>query len=89
MSSIIPQSEMQSALRQRPWHTPNMSNPSTYPYSLEITPAEKPTGHFKFAIRHHGKLLQRSDRPYDGEREARKRGLAEIEKLLHGVTDRR
>jgi hypothetical protein len=69
--------------------TLRMSDSSTHPYTLEVAPAPKPARHFHFEIRQHGKLLQRSDRPYGGEHEARKRGLAEIEKLLHGVTDRR
>jgi hypothetical protein len=65
-----------------------MSDNQTYPYTLEITPATKPAGHFQWAIRRHGKLLQRSDRPSVTEAEARKRGRAQIEKLLHGGDDR-
>ena len=66
-----------------------MTNQATYPYTLEVGPAKRPAGHFLFAIRHQGKLLQRSDRSYPTEEEAQKRGLAEIEKLLHGVGERR
>ena len=66
-----------------------MNDQATYPYTLEVTAAPRPAGHFQFAIRQHGKLLQRSDRPYPNQGEAQKRGLAEIEKLLHGVGERR
>lgn len=65
-----------------------MTDQATHPYTLEIMPADKP-GHFHFAIRRQRKMLQRSDRAYFGEDEARKRGLAEIEKLLHGADERR
>jgi hypothetical protein len=66
-----------------------MSDQAPYPYILEIISAKKPAGHFQFAIRKHGKMLQRSDRAYPTEEEAHKRGLAEIEKQLHGTGDRR
>lgn len=66
-----------------------MSDQLTYPYTLEVMPASKPAGHFDWVIRRHGKLVQRSDRAYGEESDARKRGLNEIEKLLHGVSDRR
>jgi hypothetical protein len=60
-------------------------NDNTHPYTLEVIPAEKPAGHFHWVIRKHGKLLQRSDRPSVTEAEARKRGMAEIEKMLHAA----
>jgi hypothetical protein len=66
-----------------------MSDKATYPYTLEVIPAPKPAGHYQWAIRRRGKLVQRSDRAYGGEYDARKRGLAEIEKLLLGIDDRR
>jgi hypothetical protein len=56
-----------------------MSN-DTYPYTLDIIPSAKPAGHFDWAIRKHGKLVQRSDRAQPTEDAARKRGLAEIER---------
>ena len=56
----------------------------TYPYSLEITPTERPEGHFLWAIRDRGKLIQRSDRAFANEQAARKRGEAELERLLSG-----
>ena len=66
-----------------------MTDQETYPYTLEVTPAVKLTGHFNYAIRRHGKMVQRSDRAYAGEDKARERGLAAIEKLLLGIDDRR
>jgi len=62
---------------------------TTYPYTLEVTPAIKPSGHFSFAIRRKGKMVQRSDRAYPGEDKARERGLNAIDKLLLGIDDRR
>jgi hypothetical protein len=66
-----------------------MSDKATYPYTLDVTPAQKPAGHFHWAIRRNGKLVQRSDRAYVGESSARERGLTEIQKLLHGADERR
>jgi hypothetical protein len=66
-----------------------MSDDQTYPYTLEVTPSEKPAGHFRWAIRQHGKLLQRSDRSHPSEEAARKNGLAEIERKLRGGDERR
>ena len=62
---------------------------TSYPYTLEVTPAVKPSGHFNFAIRRKGKMVQRSDRAYPGEDKARERGLNAIERLLLGIDDRR
>ncbi len=61
-----------------------MSTDTTYPYSLEISPSERPDGHFFWSIRERGKLLQRSDRAFATEQIARKRGEAELERLLSG-----
>ena len=35
---------------------------ATYPYTLTISPSERLTGHFEWAIRRHGRLVERSDR---------------------------
>ncbi len=66
-----------------------MSDQATYPYTLDIIATQKPLGYFQWAIRNRGKLVQRSDRAYAGEDEARQRGLTAIEKLRHGLDDRR
>lgn len=52
----------------------------TYPYTLEVIPSPRLAGHFDWAIRKHGKLVQRSDRSQTSEAAARKSGLAEIER---------
>jgi hypothetical protein len=59
-------------------------NDNIHPYTLEVSAAPKPAGHFHWAIRKNGKLLQRSDRPQASESDARKRGMAEIEKIFRG-----
>jgi len=66
-----------------------MNNEQTYPYSLEVSPCEKPAGHFQWAIRQHGKLIQRSDRPHPTEDKARAKGQAELERLYFGNWERR
>ena len=64
-------------------------NDNTHPYTLEILPVEKPAGHFLWAIRKNGKLLQRSGQPQATESDARKRGMAEIERIFRGGGERR
>jgi hypothetical protein len=59
---------------------------STFPYTLEIEPPKSPGGSYQWAIRKNGKLAQRSDRNYPTEAKARENGLAQIEKLLSGLT---
>lgn len=67
----------------RSWHyMGSMTNTATHPYSLDIFPCEAPAGHYRWTIRKHGKLLQRSDRPHPSERSARERGEAELERHL-------
>jgi hypothetical protein len=60
---------------------PGMSDDdATYPYTLTISPCEKPAGHFQWAIRKHGKLIERSDRAHPSERSAQERGHAALER---------
>jgi hypothetical protein len=47
-------------------HISVMSNDGQY--ELEIVPCEKPAGHFRWAIRKSGKLIERSDRAHGSER---------------------
>ena len=54
----------------------------TYPYTLAILPRERLAGHFDWTIRKHGKLVERSDRPYPSERSARESGQAALERQL-------
>jgi len=56
---------------------------ATYPYTLTILPCERLAGHFDWAIRRHGKLVERSDRHYPSERSARESGQAALERQLH------
>jgi hypothetical protein len=63
------------------------TNP-TYPFTLEIQPCAKPAGHFAWAIRKHGKLLERADRPHPSERSARERGEAALERQISGERQR-
>ena len=57
---------------------------STPPYTLEVTPNPRSEGAWQWAIRHYGKLIQRSDRANPSEAKARAQGMEQIEKLLHG-----
>jgi hypothetical protein len=66
-----------------------MSTEPTYPYSLEVSPCEKPRGHFQWAIRERGRLVQRSDRTHPSENQAREKGQAELERLIFGGRDGR
>jgi hypothetical protein len=52
----------------------------TYPYTLEALPCDKRAGHFRWVIRKHGKLIERSDKPYFSERAARKQAQAALER---------
>ena len=64
-------------------HIPGMSDDNeTYPYTLAVLPCEKPAGHFQWAIRKHGKLVERSDRPHPSERSPRERGQAALERQV-------
>ena len=68
-------------------HIPGMSDDNgTYPYTLTISPSERTPGHFDWAIRKHGKLVERSDRSYPSERSAQESGQAALERQFR--TDR-
>ena len=68
-------------------HIPGMSGDNeTYPYTLAISPSERTPGHFDWAIRKHGKLVERSDRSYPSERSAQESGQAALERQFQ--TDR-
>lgn len=57
-----------------------MSDSTTYPYTLEVQASQRQAGTFEWAIRRHGKLIQRSDRPQRSEADARKDGEKAIER---------
>ena len=72
------------------WHKRDMTETttSTYPYTLEIGPnPARSDGAWQWAIRKHGKLMQRSDRAHPSEAKARAQGMEQIEKLLHGADE--
>ena len=52
----------------------------TYPYTLEALPCDKRAGQFRWVIRKHGKLIERSDKPYFSEQAARAKGQAALER---------
>lgn len=64
-----------------------MSDNDTHPYTLEILPPKADGGSYQWAIRKHGKMMQRSDRNYHSEDKAREAGMAQIEKLLSARGD--
>ena len=57
---------------------------NTYPYTLEVARNLRSEGTWQWAIRKHGKLVQRSDRAQPSEAKARAQGEETIERLLHG-----
>ena len=59
-----------------------MNDNATYPYTLTISPNGRLAGHFDWAIRRHGTLVERSDRPHPSERSARENGQAALERQL-------
>lgn len=66
-----------------------MSTEPTQRYALEVTPCATPAGHYQWAIRDRGKLIQRSDRPQPTEEKARAKAQAELERMQFGGWDRR
>ena len=60
-----------------------MHDNATSPYTLTILPCERLAGHFEWAIRRHGKLVERSDRHYRSEQLAQESGQAALERQLH------
>ena len=69
---------------ERPWHERGMAETSTHPYTLEVERNPKSEGTWKWSIRKHGKLVERSDRALASEAKARAQGMEKIEKMLHG-----
>ncbi|WP_018261139.1 hypothetical protein [Methylobacterium sp. WSM2598] len=66
-----------------------MTDSSLYPFAIEVSPLTKPKGHFGWAIRKHGKLLERSDRPHESEAKAHAQALAAVERAIRGEDTRR
>lgn len=56
-----------------------------HPYTLEVIPPKTEGKSFQWALRKHGKLVQRSDRELSSADKAWENGLAQVEKLLAGI----
>jgi hypothetical protein len=68
------------------WHNRLMSNANpTHPYTLEMIPSPKGDGSFGWAIRKHGKMLERSDRAFRSEQDAMKNGQEALERAFKGA----
>jgi len=70
------------ALPRRIWHMSRMSNAVPHPYSIDVSPMAKPEGHYQWAIRKSGKLMERSDRPYRSEAKAHESAMEAIERAM-------
>ena len=55
-----------------------------HPFTFELVPSNRAAGGYHWAIRKHGKLVQRSDNPLSTEAKARAQALAMIERLRVG-----
>lgn len=60
-----------------------MTDNTSTPYTIEISPISKPAGQFQWAIRRNGKLVERSDRPHPTEAKAEASALAAVERSMH------
>ena len=58
-----------------------------HPYSIEVSSLAKPEGHFQWAIRRSGKLIERSDRPYRSEAKAHDSAMEAIERAMKPSSD--
>jgi hypothetical protein len=63
-----------------------MNMNQTHPYTLELSPSIKGDGSTGWAIRKHGKMLERSDRMYRTQHEALRSGQEAVERTLSGVS---
>ncbi|KNY20745.1 hypothetical protein AKJ13_20835 [Methylobacterium sp. ARG-1] len=62
-----------------------MGEPETLqPFTFELVPSQREAGGYHWAIRKHGKLVQRSDTPLPTETKARTQPLAMIKRLRVG-----
>ncbi|GJE52432.1 hypothetical protein GOFOIKOB_5503 [Methylobacterium tardum] len=53
-------------------------------FTFELVPSQRAAGGYHWAIRKHGKLVQRSDTPLSTEAKARTQALAMIDRLRIG-----
>ncbi|MCJ2049217.1 hypothetical protein MKL01_05835 [Methylobacterium sp. J-070] len=59
-----------------------MADEVPHPYSIEVSPLAKPEGHFQWAIRRSGKLIERSDRPHRSAEKAHESAMEAVERAL-------
>ena len=64
-----------------------MADDVPHPYSIEVSPLTKPEGHFQWAIRRSGKLIERSDRPYRSEAKAFESAMEAVERAMKPGSD--
>ncbi|SDA14850.1 hypothetical protein SAMN02799622_01217 [Methylobacterium sp. UNC378MF] len=64
-----------------------MTDKVPHPYSIEVSPLAKPEGHFQWAIRKSGKLIERSDRPHRSEAKAFESAMEAVERALKPGAD--
>jgi hypothetical protein len=57
------------------------------PFTFELVPSKRAAGGYHWAIRKHGKLVQRSDTPLATEDKARVQAQAMIERLRIGQSN--
>lgn len=57
------------------------------PFSIEVSPLTKPEGHFQWAIRRSGKLIERSDRPHRSEARAFESAVEAVERAMKPSSD--
>nr|WP_043750336.1 hypothetical protein [Methylobacterium nodulans] len=62
---------------------------SLHPFAIEISSLTSPKGTFGWAIRKHGKLLERSDRPHHTEEKAYASALAAVERAFRAAAEMR
>lgn len=59
-----------------------MSANAGHLFTVEVRPSQDVAGHFTWAIRDHGKLYRRSDRPHPSERRALMVAEAQLAMLM-------
>ncbi|WCS24185.1 hypothetical protein LOK46_24060 [Methylobacterium sp. NMS14P] len=64
-----------------------MADEVPHPYSIEVSPLAKPEGHFQWAIRRSGTLIERSDRPYRSEARAHESAMEAVERMVKPGAD--
>ena len=69
------------------WHSAPMSDAVPHPYSIDVSPLAKPEGHFQWAIRRSGKLIERSDRAHRSAAKAHESALEAIERAMKPGAD--